>query len=143
MCKHQFTFISTLCFLGISFLISPPWISISLAETHVWDDISVPFKQTLRFSSTESAVVHVTIPGEILSKSDQIAFFIRIDEYKSSLSPYLIVNGNRDAFYYLGGNGIVKIRSGHLKTGKNELRFGDQTSTGDVIFVREIRYQAP
>lgn len=143
MCKHRFTFITTLCFLGISFFISPLWISISLAETHGWDDISVPFKQTIRFSTAEPAVVHITIPAEILTKSDRVAFFFRIEDHKPSLRPYVVVNGNREAFYYLGGNGIVKIRSDHLKTGKNELRFGDQTSTGDVIFIREIRYQAP
>jgi hypothetical protein len=118
-------------------------LTISLAETYVWDDISVPLKQTFRFSTAESAIVHITMPAEVLTQPDRIHFFFRIDEYKPSLRPYLMVNGNRDAFYYLGGNGMVKIRSDHLKAGKNELRFGDQTSTGDAIFVHEIRYQAP
>ena len=143
MYKCPLISVSTRCLLGIWFFISPLWISTSLAETLDWDDISVPFKQTIRFSTAQSAVVHITIPEEILTKSDRVAFFFRIEDHKPSLRPYVVVNGNRAALYYLGGNGIVRIRSDHLKTGKNELRFGDQTTTGDDIFIREIRYEAP
>ena len=59
------------------------------------------------------------------------------------LRPYLIVNNNHAAFYYLGGNGVVNLKTDHLVEGENELIFGDQTSSGDLIFVYEMRLDLP
>lgn len=114
--------------------------TVSYAKTYAWEDYSEPFKQTFRFSTTETAVVRVTLPAAFLSASDRIPLFCRMDETSPALRPYLIVNNNRAAFYYLGGNGIVNIRSAHLKAGVNELSFGDQTTTGDLIFISEMHF---
>ena len=126
----------------ISF-ICPISASISHAETYIWDDITAPFKQTFRFSTTESAIVRVTMPPDILTASDRIPLFCRIDDYNPRLTPYIIVNGNRKAFYYLGGDGIVNIRSDHLRPGQNELLFSEQSTTGDILFIHEMRHLQP
>jgi hypothetical protein len=126
----------------MSFFSSIP-VSASHAETHIWKDLAVPFKQTFRFSTTESAVVRFTVPSDMITASNRIPIFCRIDEYNPRLVPYLIVNGNRKAFYYLVGNGTVNIRSEHLRPGQNELLFSEQSSTGDVIFIHEIRHLQP
>jgi hypothetical protein len=98
---------------------------------------------TVRFSTKESAIVRVTMPSDILSASDRIPIFCRIDEYNPRLIPYMIVNGNRKAFYYVGGDGIVNIRSDHLRPGKNELLFSEQSTTGVIIFIHEMRHLQP
>jgi len=109
------------------------------AETFTWEDIKEPFNQTFRFSRAEAAVVQVSIPRDVLASSGRVSIFLNIDKNRPRLRPYMIVNNNREALYYLGGNGIVNIRSGHLKAGVNELHFRDQTITGDLIFVYEMR----
>ena len=143
MYRNFMTYIATPFLLSIFFCISPVLVSICFAETYVWDDLTVPFTQTFRFSSTRSSIVQITISPEILTKSDRVHIFCRIANKKPSLRPYMVVNGNRAAFYYLGGNGIVRIKSDHLKIGKNELLFSEQSTTGDVIFIHEMQYQQP
>jgi hypothetical protein len=108
-------------------------------ETFTWEDIKEPFNQTFRFSRAEAAVVQVSIPSDVLAASGRVSIFLDIDKNRPRLRPYMIVNNNRDAFYYLGGNGIVNIQSGHLTVGVNELLFRDMTITGDLIFVYEMR----
>ena len=75
MRKRLVSFISTLSLVGVLFLISPLWVSTSKADTLVWDDMSVPFKQTFRFSTAETAIVHITIPAEVLTQSGRAHFF--------------------------------------------------------------------
>lgn len=116
---------------------------VSHAATLDWGDFRVPFKQTFSFSTAETVIVQVTIPAEVLTGSEWVSIFCRIDKNSPRLRPYLIVNNNRNAFHYLGGNGVVNIRSEHLQAGVNELLFGDQTTTGDLIFVYELRFHNP
>ena len=116
---------------------------VSHAATLDWEDFGVPFKQTFSFSTAETVIVRVTIPAEVLSGSERVSIFCRIDKNSPRLRPYLMVKNKRGAFYYLGGNGVVNIRSEHLKAGVNELLFGDQTTTGDLIFVYELRLHNP
>jgi hypothetical protein len=114
------------------------------AGTYAWEDIRTPFKQTFRFSTAETATVQVTIPETVLGASDRVTIFYNIDWTSPRLRPYLLVNGNRQAFYFLGRfNGTVTIRSEHLVAGVNALRFADQTATGDLIFIYELRYVRP
>lgn len=65
----------------------------------------------------------------------------QMEKNSPRLRPYLMVNNDRRALYYLGGNGVISIRSDHLKVGENEFLFGDQTSSGDLIFIHELRFQ--
>ena len=113
------------------------------AGTYVWEDFTVPFKQTIRFSTAETAIVRVTIPAGVTTASDRVPIICRIEQNSPWLRPYMIVNNNRAAFYYLGENGVVSIRSEHLKAGPNEFLFGDQTTTGDLIFIYELRFHSP
>ena len=118
-------------------------VVVSHAGTYVWEDFTVPFKQTIRFSTAATAIVRVTIPAGVTTASDRVPIICRIEQNSPWLRPYMIVNNNRAAFYYLGENGIVSIRSEHLKAGPNEFLFGDQTTTGDLIFIYELRFHSP
>lgn len=117
--------------------------TIAQAESYVWEDYWVPFKRTFSFSTAEKAVVRVTIPADVVSASDRLQMVCEIDKNNPRLRPYLIVNNNRSALYYLGDIGLVGIRSNHLKAGENELLFGDQTTTGDLIFVYTLQFHLP
>jgi hypothetical protein len=138
--KAPMALLRLLCIISF---ISSMSVSVSFAETYMWEDLAVPFKQTFRFSATEFAEVHVTIPSDMLTASSRIPIFMRLVDYNPSRNPYMIVNGNRKAFYYLGGNGIVNILSKHLRTGENELLFSEQSTTGDTIFIYEMRHLQP
>jgi hypothetical protein len=130
--------------LGLMILFGSLLAGAAWAGTYVWEDIRTPFKQTLRFSTAETATVQVTIPEAVLTASERVTIFFNIDPTRPRLRPYLLVNDNRAAFYFLGwSNGTVDIRSKHLVAGVNELRFGDQTATGDLIFIYELRYVKP
>ena len=118
--------------------------SVAQAATYAWEDIDRPFKQTFRFSTAKTATVRVTIPEAVLNASDRLTIFYRIEPTSARLRPYLLVNSRREAFYFLRRfNGTVNIRRDHLVVGVNELRFDDQTSTGNLIFIYELRYVNP
>ena len=116
---------------------------VGRAETYRWEDVSQPFKQTFRFSTAATAVIRVSIPARVLAESGRISLVCRMEKNSPRLRPYLIVNKKRAAFYYLGGNGVVNLKAEHLVAGENELMFGDQTSTGDLIFVYDMRFHLP
>lgn len=130
------------CLWMVALMVSTSAV-VSHAATLNWEDFRVPFKQTFSFSTAETVSVRVTLPAEVLTRSEHVSIFCRIDKNSPRLRPYLMVNNNRNAFHYLRGNGVVNIRSEHLKAGLNELLFGDQTTTGDLIFVYELRLHNP
>ncbi len=118
--------------------------SVACAETYDWEDIRTPFKQTFRFSTANTATVRVTIPETVLTVSDRVRIFCNIQATSPRVRPYLLVNNHREAFYFLGRvSGTINIRADHLVAGVNELRFADQTATGDLIFIFELRYVRP
>ncbi len=129
--------------LSLAVLIGTLSATVVCAESYVWEDYRVPFKQTFRFSTAETALVRVTLPADVLSASDRLQMHCQIDKTSPWVRPYLMVNNNRNARYYLGGNGRVSIRTDHLKAGENELVFRDQTTTGDLIFVYALQFQIP
>lgn len=137
---HTNHMLGALCLMALTVTLST---TVVYGETYTWEDVTVPFKQTLRFSVNETSVVRVKIPHSILAKADRISIFHDIFDKNPRLRPYLMVNSNHNAIYHLGGNGIVNIRSAHLAEGMNELQYGDRTTTGDLIFVYELRLVDP
>ena len=128
------------CVLIIA-VISALFSGFAHAGNYTWDDYRLPFKQTFRFSTAASALVRVTLPDGVVDASARIPMICRMEKNSPRLRPYLIVNNDRRALYYLGGNTLISIRSDHLKVGENEFLFGDQTSSGDLIFIYELRFQ--
>jgi len=118
-------------------------MGIADAQTHVWADVAVPFNQTLRFSTTHTARIRVSIGEEMLAASDRLKLVYDLEKTTPWTHPYLIVNDNRSAFYYLGEGGVVHIRAAHLRSGENSLCFADQSTTGDTVFIYEMRIQLP
>ena len=133
---HTNHMLGALCLMASTVTV---FTTVAFGETYTWEDIKVPFKQTFRFSINETPVVRVKIPHNILASSGRVSIFLDIEKTSGRLRPYMIVNNNRRALYYLGGNGIVNIRPDHLNEGENEFLFGDQTLTGDLIFIYEMR----